>query len=41
LETELRNIMFNTFYTWISAHHKLLVSSIADSWSFCSSFSSD
>jgi hypothetical protein len=32
--TELLKIMFNTFYTWISAHHRLLVSSFADFESF-------
>jgi hypothetical protein len=32
--TELLKIMSNTFYTWISAHHRLLVSSFADFESF-------
>jgi hypothetical protein len=28
--------MFNIFYTWISAHHNLLVSSFADFLNVCS-----
>lgn len=34
--------IFNTFYTWISAHHSLIVSYFADFLFFylCSSFSS-
>jgi predicted metallo-beta-lactamase superfamily hydrolase len=39
--TELQKIVFNTLYTWISAHHSLLVSSFADFLNFNSSFSSD
>jgi predicted metallo-beta-lactamase superfamily hydrolase len=39
--TELRKIVFNTLYTWIAAHHSLLVSNFADFLNFCRSFSSD
>jgi hypothetical protein len=41
LVTEMRKFVINTFYTWISAHHSMLVSSFADFLDLCISFLSD
>jgi hypothetical protein len=41
LVIELWKIMFNTFYTWIFAHHSLLISSFVNFLNFCYSFASD
>jgi hypothetical protein len=38
---EMGRIMFNTLYTWISAHHSLLYSSFAYFLNLCSSFPHD
>jgi hypothetical protein len=41
LVTELRKIVINTLYTWISAHHSLILASFVDFLYFCSSYSFD
>jgi hypothetical protein len=34
-------IVINTLYTWISAHHSLILASFVDFLYFCSSYSFD